>query len=68
MSALEWAETTAMDFMPFKEEVNLDQRENSSFIYGQYGHIVQEWLFGIIFLASPTCSFQFALCIGLSYT
>lgn len=28
-----------MDFMSFKEEVNLHQQENSCF-YGQYGHSV----------------------------
>lgn len=66
MSGLEWAETNAMNFMSFKEEVTLHQQENSFFIYGQYGHSVQEWMFEMNFLTSATCFLQFTLRNGLS--
>lgn len=37
ISAFVWAKKNIMDFMSFKEEVNIHQQENSCF-YGQYGH------------------------------
>lgn len=40
ISALVWAKKNVMDFMPFKEDINLHQQQHSFCFYGQYGHSV----------------------------